>query len=614
MPVQEKLTKHESGILTTVGEEALREKDREDEILRLFEKPQRYAYPYLGHKGCLYMAHGNSLIKLCNFTPWISLEIVLDDGQEIDRMVAVTGTMENGAPLPEIRLAARDLNRADWILDKWGVQCILDVGRMTAAHVRKAIQITAEAAPKQTIFTTTGWKKLGGAWDYLLPGSTNCEIQVEERLKGYAGADQCTAADLMDTFSMIGLELAPKKVLLPLLAFAFLTPLNHFLKEADCEPKFTLFLLGHTGSRKSTLAALMLSFFGQFTGAGLPLSFQDTANSILYYLFQAKDVLLAIDDFHPDAPGSTSRMNATAQTIMRAYGDRVGKGRLTERSQPMHSRPPQGNAILTGEFPPDIGESGSARYFPVELHPGDVDLEVLSLFQEAAADGLLRRCLYGYTQWIRKTFLSDDKHHGGLVDDLRRDFEMHRTRFTRSSGTKCHGRLPEMMAWLTIGLEFFFRFLREEEAVPERELTPLTIAFEEILFQAARSQAQAVDREKPALIFVRKLISLLESGQGVVLPRRGGSGEKPKGFLGYEDAEYYYLHPDAVHKAVKQLCAEQGELFSVSANGLKKALREEGLILPGKNQNTRTVSIGNRSPRMLWLNKERVRAVLDRMD
>ena len=31
-------------------------------------------------------------------------------------------------------------------------------------------------------------------------------------------------------------SLAPEQVLLPLLAFAFLTPLNHFLKLAGCEP------------------------------------------------------------------------------------------------------------------------------------------------------------------------------------------------------------------------------------------------------------------------------------------------------------------------------------------------------------------------------------------
>ena len=40
----------------------------------------------------------------------------------------------------------------------------------------------------------------------------------------------------------------------------------------------------------------------------------------------------------------------------------------------MESRPPLGNAIVTSEFPPDIGESGTARYFLLELKDGDVKL------------------------------------------------------------------------------------------------------------------------------------------------------------------------------------------------------------------------------------------------
>ena len=81
---------------------------------------------------------------------------------------------------------------------------------------------------------------------------------------------------------------------------------------------------------------------------------------------------------------------------MRAYGDRTGRGRLRADSSPMEARPPQGNAILTGEFPPDIGESGTARYFSLELHDGDVDLEDLTVFQNEASKGALQRCMFSF--------------------------------------------------------------------------------------------------------------------------------------------------------------------------------------------------------------------------
>ena len=65
----------------------------------------------------------------------------------------------------------------------------------------------------------------------------------------------------------------------------------------------------------------------------------------------------------------------------RAFGDRVGKGRLTSDCTPMESRPPQGNAIVTGESAPDVGESGTARTFTLEIKRGDVDWNSSAIFK-----------------------------------------------------------------------------------------------------------------------------------------------------------------------------------------------------------------------------------------
>ena len=85
----------------------------------------------------------------------------------------------------------------------------------------------------------------------------------------------CEEVDIATVLALLRSEVAPPEILYALTAFTFLSPLNSFLKRVGCEPKFVLFLVGKTGSRKSTLAALFLSFFGRFTGAELPLSFQD---------------------------------------------------------------------------------------------------------------------------------------------------------------------------------------------------------------------------------------------------------------------------------------------------------------------------------------------------
>ena len=180
---------------------------------------------------------------------------------------------------------------------------------------------------------------MAGNWRYLLPGDEQYTVELPGKMHGYGMERSYHQLDIHTAASLLWQPIAPEEVILPLLSFTFLSPLNHFLKAAGCEPKFVLLLSGKTGSRKSTLAALMLSFFGKFTASELPLSFRDTANSILLNSFYLKDVLTVIDDLHPSSRMEEQKMNGTAQAIMRAYGDRTGKGRLRSDS----SRRPQEN-------------------------------------------------------------------------------------------------------------------------------------------------------------------------------------------------------------------------------------------------------------------------------
>ena len=136
-----------------------------------------------------------------------------------------------------------------------------------------------------------------------------------------------------------------------------------------------------------------------------------------------------------------------------------------------------------------IGESGTARYFPLELKSGDVNLENLSIFQREAENGTLRRCMFSYTEWIRQTFLKDDDTKKQFVKTLKQSFEFYRDEFMKSK-IRCHG------------------------------------------------------------------------------------------------SDYFYLISDAAHKAVRKFCEEQGETFSISKNGLIKALAEEKLIETG-DKNTK---------------------------
>ncbi len=577
-------------------------------------QPPQYAPQYFVKDNCLYETgvnrQGAFTKKLCNLAPAVLCEITMDDGVSSAKYVRLGGVHQSGRALPEITVPAEEVEGLGWIVKRWGMDCILEPGLKTKTSVWNALQTTALNAEKITVFSTTGWKQIDGEWRFLMPGDDRFTVELPGKMHGYSMARNYEPPDIHTAASLLWQPLAPEEIILPLLSFTFLSPLNHFLKEAGCEPKFVMLLSGKTGSRKSTLAALMLSFFGKFTASELPLSFRDTANSILYNAFALKDVLTVIDDLHPSSRVEEQKMNGTAQAVMRAYGDRTGKGRLRADATPMESRPPQGNAIVTAEFTPDIGESGTARYFALELKEKDVDLEVLSAFQKEAADGTLQRCMFAYTEWVRESFLFSEEAEADFKKFLHSRFIFYRDSF-RGSGIHCHGRVPETVAQLEIGMEFLLRFLHEEGGFADGWCRKVFENFQKILSRLAQNQTESIDGDKPTHVFIRKLYALLESNQAYVLDRNDRNELSFGTCIGYQDAEFLYLYSELAHKLVRKFCEDQGENFSCSQKSLLKALAEEGLIEPGAKQHTRPLRVGNSQKRVIFLYREKAEHIRD---
>ena len=120
--------------------------------------------------------------------------------------------------------------------------------------IRYAIQTTARNAERSTVFTVTGWRETEEGWQFLMPGDETVTVSLPAIMHGYTMERMWQPVDIATALAFLDSKVAPPEILYPMLAFAFLSPLNHFLKKAGHEPKFVLFLIGKTGSRKSTLA------------------------------------------------------------------------------------------------------------------------------------------------------------------------------------------------------------------------------------------------------------------------------------------------------------------------------------------------------------------------
>lgn len=573
-----------------------------------------YGPPYEVDGNCLYLIvkdkHGQTRKRLCNFAPYIIEQVTKNNGADCATWITLGGTREDGEALPSITIRGTELGSFDWLIDRWGADCYLEVTNNAREHVRVAIQKTAKNAKKTTIYTVTGWRKLYDGWHYLMPGDDEISVELPGKPQAYHMERNFSYCDIATAGGMLEQLAAPEEVTYTILSHVFSSPLKHFLKMAGCEPKFILWLVGKTGSCKSSLSAVMLSFFGYFTGTTLPMSFRDTANSINEQAYMIKDAPVVIDDFHPCDPKEQTKMNATAQNLIRNYGDHSGRARLSARCELMSAHPPQGNAIVTAEFSPDIGESGTARCFTIELNPGDVDLQTLSSLQTLAADGTLQRCGFAYTEWLRECFLCDEETVQQFVKALRTLFEKYRSEF-RSSNTFSHGRVAENVAWLRMGFHFFLMFLDHHLCYGEAYLAQMEERFKEILYRIAHRQSSAINLDKPTHLFLRKFYAMLESGQVFLKNRESLAPDEfqPGVCVGYYDTERMYFFADQVHKLVRKQCNDQGENFTISCRSLLKALAEEGLIETTNGENTRSMHLDGKSRRVVVMDKFRAEII-----
>ncbi|MFI5165003.1 MAG: hypothetical protein ACHQQS_00115 [Thermoanaerobaculales bacterium] len=572
------------------------------------------ASPYGNEDGCIvlkkYDYDGNVFSKpLCNFTAAVTEEVDIDDGSgESERRITVTGTLASGQAFSPATVTASQFNLFNWVLEKWGTSAVVYAGMATKDHLRAAVQTLSKKVARRVVKAFTGWTPYLGEWRYLHRGGSigsdgahdDLEVQLPAQLAGFALPDPPTGEQLVEAVraSLRLAEIGVDRVLLPLLAAVY----RAVLVEA-VPVDFSLFLVGVSGVFKSCLAALAQAHWGKtFTAKTLPVGWHSTANSIEKVSFQAKDVLITVDDFAPSGNRSdVHRLHQDAERLLRGAGNRLGRSRMNRSGGLAQVYHPRGLVVSTGEDVPK-GLSLRARILILEVGQGDVDIARLTEAQKDAAAGLYAAAMAGYVQYL-----------AGRLDELKttgpnRLLEL---RQEASSGSVSHRRTPDIVASLQWGMETFLTFARDEGAITDDELEALRKRTWAALGEVAASQgAQLVDAD-PVDRFIALLETLFVSGRAHVVD--AGTGGVPSGnptrwgwqrrtdrgsFAG--DPEHaplgrgigwvegseggramLYLDPDAVYAEIQKVASDQNDSVSLTAKTLWKRLIERGVLQPG---------------------------------
>ena len=482
------------------------------------------------------------MYPLADFVAWVNRQIIKDNN--IDRVLKfeVEGLASGGKKLKEIKVPSDKFTSMQWAVDNWGAKANIRPGASNKDHVRFVVQFLGKESSTEMQYGHLGWRKIEGKWCYLHAGGAIGDSSIivdvkDEGLDAYTFAEEDSDLRAAATASLKTIESAPLEVTLPLFALTYLAPLCEPLKRAKHEPSFIMWLSGTTGSMKSTIAALFLSHFGDFTNKNLPASFKDTANALERKGFFTKDSILVVDDYHPShSQFEAQKMRSIAEMLLRGYGDRKGRGRLNADATAKQTLIPQGLCIVTGEDHPSGGQSAAARYYGIELEKGQVNTEILTGMQSSTE--LLSQAMRGYIQ-----SLDIEK----IIPELKADFLRLRKQATQGSQ---HARIPEVCAWLDIGLERGLRFMVLNRVINESRAKELLNQGMQIFLKLAEKQAATIEGETPLEMFRAGLTELLANKKLHTNDIKFGKGLVPDGFAGWFDDNWLYLLPGTVYNEV----------------------------------------------------------------
>jgi hypothetical protein len=461
-------------------------------------------------------------------------------------------------------------------------------------HLPHAIKTLSADFPRRTTYRFLGWTQHKGEWCYLSPGlSVNAggtlaeppEVELETRLRDYGLRDE-PWEDSLAAFSACA-SVFPSHLAGPLTAFAMLPLVQRFFPPAA--PRPALHLVGTTGSGKSEIAALMTSFYGQFSRDTPPAQWGDTVNTVEVLGYAVADGLFWVDDWKPCYADEK-----TFTRFLQSYSRGMGRGRLTREAKLRQEKACRGLLLSTGESTMEGEASILSRMIVLDVPPWERrDPEGRRLRQAEA----LRPLLPGFTaHWAR--WVASQVGDGTFAKVVASIYEAHvkayRELLTKRLGKQANtGRVIGNWAALRTVYDLIKRFLKEQSA---ESMLP---AWQDSIVETAK----AVQEERAGQVFIDTLGQLIASGDVRLIDVESTEEVRPGApIVGYLDHAHVYLLPEISLREVKPT-----QSLNFTTKSIGDQLRDEGWLLPSSTDERLTIQRRFRGHRAwVWCLKREV--------
>lgn len=566
--------------------------DSEDFEFKKYQKALE-GTSYFIDDNILWKAGAKSNSPISNFLVIVDEQINHNNGRDTFISYKVHGILiKNYKYLPQIKIDKQALENFTFTLNpSWKLDAIISAGPSNKDRMREVTQlISKKDVINKNIYAHTGFIKINDKLVFLYHGGFIGNIEdtievdlTEDKLQQYCFAEKEfeIQESLQTSFSI--LDLADVSITIPLLATTYLAPLTSIFKEEGINADYILWLEGKTGTRKSSVTAMILSHFGDFSRNSFPSSFRDTLNSIEKKSFIAKDVINVIDDYNPENLGH--RKLDIAEKLFGMYGDRAGRDRMSQDGKTLKSPYiARGQCIVTGESFPNVAQSRLARAIIVDIEKDSINLSKLSELQENKEK--LAFCMKKYIEWIIENETDIRVYAKDTMKKLQQETE----------NNTIHGRTNEAVNVMTIGFSMFLNFLQFHDVIETEQKEELQKIGHSTLLKVAQKQEQDINDSNPVNMFVSAIEQLYTTNRIYLKDFNECTKTEYDNtvLVGYVDNKageegLYYFFPDILYNQIIKFYKEQDIKFPISKPALWKYLDVEGYLYKTPKMARRTV-------------------------
>jgi hypothetical protein len=572
---------------------------------------------------------------LCNFQANIEADTIRDDGAEQVAIFKVSGSLATGEVLPTKDIPAALFTGMTWVSAAWASRAVVYSGQATKDILREAIQLRGvDSRPSSIVYSHTGWRYLEPhGWFYLHAAGgigqhgnvPSMQVQLTGNLEKYAlpvvSLEKNEISNAVRK-SLGVLKVAPYHLTLPLWLATYRAVID--------AARFTVFLYGRTGSRKSGLAALLLQHLNPSAHwDSLTSQWSATDNALERLLFEAKDSLSVIDDFNPTGSSQDVRKyHARAERVLRAQGNGGGRSRMRADLTLRPEMPPRGLTLATGEDLPH-GHSLRARCLILEVKQGDVNLDKLIELSKLAREGVFAHAMSAFLQWLAT------------------DLEQHRTTLKNAAleaqqrFSAAHGRTNAAAGELLATWQLWQAFALEHQHITQQEGQALEAKVFKALELSTKAQAAHQQDSDPTQRFALLLRGLLFSGKAHLCSaeledepnephlwgwrqRNVGTGENQRSEwqaqgqrIGWvttprdNTPSAVYLEPSGAYSALCKYASDAEESITKTQRTYWGELGDKGLIFTEDGHTTVKKTVNGQRSRVLHLTQKCIQAVLE---